>query len=453
MKDINTAIKETNIFITKSKIIITTAWNKEDIEFLKTLKHHSYDAKENRWLISNINDNIKLIKSNFRGRFQIVENENEIPSRTAAQRLYKNELHIVEHVKGRIKIIARYRKDLTNLIKTFPYRTWDNENKWWTTVNSEQVIRQLEEFCRINNIKLSYFDTKVLKVTPRRHKDSIPNYRKCPAEYIDKLTIMRYSKSTINSYSSSFEEFINYYHQKLIKEITEPEILEFLRYLVVERNVSQSYQNISINAIKFYYEKVLGESRKFYYVERPLKEKTLPIVLNKDEISKMIKVTDNVKHKAILMLIYSAGLRVSEAINLKIEDIDSKRMLIHIKSAKGKKDRTSLLSEKTLVFLREYYKLYSPNNYLFTGQYGGKYAASSIQKMVKAAAKKAGIKKNVSTHTLRHSFATHLLEQGVNLRYIQSLLGHESSKTTEIYTHISSRSYDGIINPIDELDI
>ena len=112
-----------------------------------------------------------------------------------------------------------------------------------------------------------------------------------------------------------------------------------------------------------------------------------------------------------------------------------------------------MLSEKTLVFLREYYKLYSPDEYLFTGQYGGKYAASSIQKMVKAVAKKAGIKKNVSTHTLRHSFATHLLEQGVNLRYIQSLLGHESSKTTEIYTHISSRSYDGIISPIDELDI
>jgi len=453
MENSDTNSKTTYIFIYKSKIILTTAWNKEDIAFLKTLKHHSYDAKENRWLISNTIENLELIKDNFKNRFQIVENESEIPSRTAAQRLYKNELHIVEHKKGRIKIIARYRKDLTKLIKTFPFRTWDSDNKWWTTVNSEQVIQQLEDFCSLNNMKISYFDTKVLNVTPRKHKDSIPNYRKCPTEYIDKLTIMRYSKSTISSYSSNFEEFINYFHHKAIKEITEPEILEFLRYLVVERNVSQSYQNISINAIKFYYEKVLGESRKFYYVERPLKEKTLPVVLNKEEVSKMIKLTDNVKHKAILMLIYSAGLRVSEAIELKIEDIDSKRMLIHIKGAKGKKDRTSLLSEKTLVFLREYYKLYSPKEYLFTGQYGGKYAASSIQKMVKAAAKRAGIKKNVSTHTLRHSFATHLLEQGVNLRYIQSLLGHESSKTTEIYTHISIRSFDGINSPIDDLDI
>ncbi len=453
MENTDSTIKATYIFILNSKIVLTTAWNKEDVAFLKSLKHSSYDSRENRWLISNTNENIQLIKSFFNGRFQIVETENDFPSRTAAQKLYKNELHIIEHVKGRIKIIARYRKDLTELIKGFPYRTWDNENKWWTTVNSEVVIQELESFCKIHNIKILYFDTKTKMITPRRHKDSIPNYRKCPSEYIDKLKMIRYSESTIRSYSSNFEEFINYFHQKNIKEISEPDILEFLRYLVVERGVSSSYQNISINAIKFYYEKVLGESRKFYYVERPLKERTLPVVLNKDEISRMIKLTDNVKHKAILMLIYSAGLRLGEALNLRIEDIDSKRMLIHIKAAKGKKDRTSLLSQKTLVFLREYYKLYIPKEYLFTGQYGGKYTSSSVQNIVKDAAKRANIIKKVTPHTLRHSFATHLLEQGVNLRYIQSLLGHESSRTTEVYTHINSRSFDGISSPIDDLDI
>jgi len=453
MKNTDSTIKATYIFILNSKIVLTTAWNKEDVEFLKSLKYSSYDARENRWLISNTNENIKLIKSFFNGRFQIVETESDFPNRTAAKKLYKNELHIIEHVKGRIKIIARYRKDLTELIKGFPYRTWDNENKWWTTVNSEFVIQELESFCKIHNIRVLYFDTKTQKITPRRHKDSIPNYRKCPSEYIDKLKMIRYSESTIRSYTSNFEEFINYFHQKKIKEISEPDILEFLRYLVVERGVSSSYQNISINAIKFYYEKVLGESRKFYYVERPLKERTLPVVLNKEEVSRMIKLTDNVKHKAILMLIYSAGLRLSEALNLRIEDIDSKRMLIHIKAAKGKKDRTSLLSTKTLVFLREYYKLYTPKEYLFTGQYGGKYTSSSVQNIVKDAAKRANIIKKVTPHTLRHSFATHLLEQGVNLRYIQSLLGHESSRTTDIYTHINSRSFDGISSPIDDLDI
>ena len=453
MENTDSNIQKAYVCVHKSKIVVTIAWKKADVDFLKLLKHSSYDSKENRWLISNTNENLDLIKDHFSDNMQFVDNESNLPSRTAAQRLYKNELHIVEHVKGRIKIIARYRIDLTQLIKSFPYRTWDNDNKWWTTVDSEQVIQQLENFCQNNDIKIRYFDTRVQKVSPRIHKDRIPNYRTCPKEFTEKLIIMRYSESTISSYSSSFEEFINFFHHKKVTEISEPDILEFLRYLVVDRHVSSSYQNVSINAIKFYYEKVLGESRKFYYVERPRKEKTLPVVLNKDEISKMIKLTDNVKHKSIIMLIYSAGLRVSEAINIRIEDIDSKRMMIHIKGAKGKKDRTTLLSEKTLVYLREYYKLYSPEEYLFTGQYGGMYAASSILKIVKTAAKKAGVKKSVSTHTLLHSFATHLLEQGVNLRYIQSLLGHESSKTTEIYTHINSRSFDGIASPLDDLDI
>ncbi len=264
---------------------------------------------------------------------------------------------------------------------------------------------------------------------------------------------MRYSDSTVRTYSSNFEEFINFHHTKKINDISEPEIIEFMRYLVVERKISESYQNTSINAIKFYYEKLLGESRKFYYLERPKREKTLPVVMSKEEVYAMIKLTKNIKHKAILMLIYSAGLRVSEAVNMRLEDIDSKRNIIVIRQGKGKKDRNSLLSEKTLVFLREYYKLYQPKEYLFTGMNGGKYTTSSIQKIVKQAAKRAGIIKNITSHTLRHSFATHLLEQGVNLRYIQTLLGHESSKTTEIYTHVSSMAYGDIKNPFDDIDL
>ena len=439
--------------IDKSRISIIIEWNKLDISFLKSLKHQTYDVLKNCWFITNTTVNINLIKEYFVGRLEMLEKIEDKLSNKKPNEIYKNELHIVEYEKGRIKIIAKYRKDLITLIKSFPFRNWDVKNKWWTTVNSEQVINSLEEFCSDNNISIKYLESNRNKIKPRISKESIPNFRKCPKEYIDKLLIMRYSKSTINSYQSSFEEFINYYHTKKINEISEPEILQFLRYLVAERHVSTSYQNISINAIKFYFERVLKETRKFYYVDRPRKEKKLPVVLNKDEIAKMIKLTDNIKHKAILMLIYSAGLRVSEAINIRIEDIDSKRKLIHIKGAKGKKDRTSLLSNKTLLFLREYFKLYTPKEYLFSGQRGGKYAASSIQKIVKSASNKAGILKNVTTHTLRHSFATHLLEKGVNLRYIQTLLGHENSTTTEIYTHVSSDSYEGISSPIDDLDI
>ncbi len=195
----------------------------------------------------------------------------------------------------------------------------------------------------------------------------------------------------------------------------------------------------------------MGESKKFYYLDRPKREKTLPEVLTKQEVKLMIDKTENIKHKCLIMLIYSAGLRVSEAINLKVEDIDSERGVIKIIQGKGKKDRISLLSKELLIHLREYYKLYQPSKYLFTGINNGSYSASSVLKIVKNAAKKAKINKHVTTHTLRHSFATHLLEQGTDLRYIQNLLGHASSKTTEIYTHITKKGMENIKNPMDDM--
>jgi site-specific recombinase XerD len=175
----------------------------------------------------------------------------------------------------------------------------------------------------------------------------------------------------------------------------------------------------------------------------------LPNVLSKEDVIAIIAATTNLKHKALLALIYSAGLRISEALAMQPKDIDSKRMLIHVKNAKGKKDRYTLLSEKVLVILREYYNIYQPKTYLFEGQAGGAYSSRSAQTVLKLAVKKAGIDKPVSLHTLRHSFATHLLESGTDLRYIQDLLGHSSPKTTMIYTHVSSSSLKKIKNPFD----
>lgn len=230
-------------------------------------------------------------------------------------------------------------------------------------------------------------------------------------------------------------------------------IIEFLRYLVNERRVSTSYQNQSINAIKFYYERVCGGSRKIYLIDRPREETYLPEVLSEEEVKAILDATENLKHKALLMTIYSAGLRVSEATNLKIKDIDSQRMQIRVEQGKGKKDRYTLLGKKTLEILRKYVKEYKPLNFLFEGTKGESYSPRSIQMILKNSVRKVGISKHVSVHTLRHSFATHLLEAGTDLRYIQSLLGHESSKTTEIYTHITKKGFDQIINPLDRLEI
>ena len=196
----------------------------------------------------------------------------------------------------------------------------------------------------------------------------------------------------------------------------------------------------------------LVRPRKVYYIERPQKEKFLPEVLSEEEVIKIIKSISNTKHKALIMTIYSGGLRISELINLKVKDIDSDRMQIRISQSKGKKDRYTLLSKKTLITLRQYFKEYKPKEWLFEGESGGQYSTTSVEKILKRALIATGIKKRITVHSLRHSFATHLLESGTDLRYIQNLLGHSSSKTTEIYTHITTKGLDRIVNPLDKLE-
>jgi len=264
---------------------------------------------------------------------------------------------------------------------------------------------------------------------------------------------LRYSPRTLKNYCNLFEEFINYYSSKHPDEITEEEIIAYMNYLVTERRISASYQNMAINAIKFYYEKVQGGKRTFYQLDRPLKDKKLPVVLSEQEVAAILSATPNLKHRTMLMLCYSAGLRVGELLNLTLPDIDSDKMQVWVRGGKGKKDRFSLLSERVLQLLRKYYREYRPQHYLFEGQSGGAYSQRSIQLALAAACQRAGIRKQVTMHTLRHSFTTHMLENGTDLRYIQVLLGHSSSKTTEIYTHVTSKGLSQIRSPLDNLGL
>jgi site-specific recombinase XerD len=181
--------------------------------------------------------------------------------------------------------------------------------------------------------------------------------------------------------------------------------------------------------------------------------KRLPVVLSKEEVSRLINVTDNLKHKTILLLIYSAGLRLEELLDLKISDIDSKRLKIHIVQGKGKKDRYAILSEKVITVLHRYFNEYHPTEFLIEGRAGGRYSEKSVQTIMKQALAKAEISKKATVHTLRHSFATHLLDDGTDIRFIQELLGHVRLETTQIYTYVSSRSVDKIKSPVDGLDI
>ncbi len=269
-------------------------------------------------------------------------------------------------------------------------------------------------------------------------------------EYKDLLIQKRYSQNTISAYCSYFFDFCKYFENKNIEYLEKNEINQYILFLIKEKNISVSQQNQRINAIKFYYEKILKRQKEYYDVHRPRKEHKLPKVLSKAEIKRILEVVNNSKHKCILSLLYSAGLRRSELLELKLTDIDSQRMVLNIRGAKGKKDRISLLSQNMLEMLRAYYREYRPKEFLFEGAKGGQYSATSIVSILKQAGFKAGIKKRVTPHMLRHSFATHLLEQGTDLRYIQELLGHKSSKTTEIYTHVSNQAIGKITNPLDE---
>ncbi len=267
----------------------------------------------------------------------------------------------------------------------------------------------------------------------------------------ERIISRRFSDSTHRIYMSMFREFLLYFHPKPLHQIVEKDIYDFQHYLVAEKKVSSSYQNQSINSLKFYLEQVCGMDRKKYNLERPVKEQKLPLVLTTKEISLILKSCSNIKHRAILMTIYSAGLRISEIQKLTINDIDSENMRIFIRGGKGKKDRITTLSPHLLALLRDYYRLHRPKSFLFEGPKNTLYSASSIRKVLHRACHKAGISKPVKVHTLRHSFATHLIENGTNLRYVQVLLGHTSPKTTEIYTHVSSEKLTQVTSPLEKL--
>ena len=277
--------------------------------------------------------------------------------------------------------------------------------------------------------------------------------RDCPVDYIEQLDRMRYSENTKRVYVNFFKSFLNYFPDTPPEEISDDQVNRYMNHLLMTKKVGTSTQNQVINAIKFYYKKVRKGRRKVYALERPLKETKLPKVLSEEDVVAILTAVDNIKHKTMLWLIYAAGLRRSELINLKINDVDSRRMVLNIRAGKGKKDRITLLSEKVLVLLRAYFREYRPKVWLFEGSQGNPYSATSLQKVFAQALRRSGVRKEASLYTLRHSFATHLLERGTDLRYIQSLLGHNSSKTTEIYTHVTTKGFEKIRSPLDDLDL
>ncbi len=317
-----------------------------------------------------------------------------------------------------IEIKFSYDKTIVEMVRAIPGRKYLPEQRVW-------IIPEIPNY-RTDISK--YFDNYVtLKFQEDQSGETVPT------GYSNELNLRRYSRNTKRAYISAFKNFVNYYSSKDVSTLTDEDVNIYITYLVEKKNVSPAIQKQAINAIKFYYEKVLRRSVKQYLYKRPKGSKKLPTVLSEKEVVKILLALKNLKHRTILTVIYSAGLRLSEVINLKMDDLDFDRKLIRVKMAKGRKDRYTILSPRLEVLLEEYIKFYNPVKYLFEGQKGDKYSAKSVQNIMQNAVKIAKISKHATVHTLRHSFATHLLENGTDLRYIQELLGHSSSKTTEIY--------------------
>lgn len=331
----------------------------------------------------------------------------------------------------RIAVYFEKRQELIQRIKKIGDARWSYRLGAWHLPCTEE---------NLNRFKL---ENAILKT---EKKDKV-------AQFSRWMKSKRYSDNTIKTYSEALKSFLQFFNSKPIEEITNADLINYNNDYIIKNDLSSSYQNQIVNAVKLFFRTIENKVMNEELIHRPKKYNPLPKVIAEEEVAAIINGLENIKHKCMLSLIYSAGLRRSELLNMRISDIDSKRMQIHINKAKGGKDRIAPLSETILKLLRQYYTVYKPKDYLFEGQRGEQYSERSLALVLKKGCQLAGIKKNINLHMLRHSYATHLLESGTDLRYIQELLGHKSSKTTEIYTHVSNKAMKKIISPLDKLDI
>jgi len=336
--------------------------------------------------------------------------------------------------------------ELISAVKSLGIARWSQTKRNWF------IAKERFDF---NNLKKALGEKAVIDDSGLTEKTKT----QVPAEVENGLSKLRlwmahkrYSQSTINTYLDAAKSFLMFTYPKAINNITNDDVVRYVNEYIIKNGLSFSYQNQVVNAIKLFFREVVKSNFDVDKLERPRREYRLPNVLSKDDIKLILNAHSNIKHKTMLSLIYSCGLRRGELLNLRPTDIDSKRNVVVIKQAKGKKDRIVPLSKKILIMLREYYAAYKPKTWLFEGQIKNeKYDERSLANVLKQALTKVNITKPVSLHWLRHSYATHLLESGTDLRYIQELLGHSSSRTTEIYTHVSTKNIQQIKSPFDDL--
>jgi integrase/recombinase XerD len=363
---------------------------------------------------------------------------------------------------------------LNGIVRKLPEVKWSQTNKCWYVPLDQQSYKGIYKALhgkaelditalkgyleKRNQVKATLPSTSeksvskpaVMSSTWKLNKENLAALEK----FIELLKLKAYSPSTIRTYRNEFLQLLQILKKKPVNELIPDDLKRYMVYAMEKEGIKENTAHSRLNALKFYFEQVLHREKFFWEIPRPKKPLLLPKVLGEDELGKLFNSLGNAKHKAMLFTAYSAGLRVSEVAALKIKDIDSGRMQILVEQAKGKKDRYVTLSPVLLDILRSYIKKYKPKPliYLFESeQTGTAYPTRTIQRIFQIAKEKSGIKKEVGIHSLRHSFATHLLEKGTDIRYIKEILGHFDIKTTERYLHVSKKELANIMSPLDDL--
>lgn len=364
----------------------------------------------------------------------------------------KRQYHRKAH---QITINFRYNATLIQLLRQKTEAKWSKTHSAWYVQNNPKNLKTIfgvfKGFATVDANEV--FDKKLptKKFPKKRIRHLSDANRTLLNNFYKYLKGKRYSESTVHTYSQLVADFVEFYNNEAIENLNNRSVEHYIETIYVKRNYAINTQRQFISAMKLFVVFYRDSKINDLELQRPKKARILPNVLSYIEIIRLIQVTKNLKHRMVIALIYSSGLRISELINLKVADLEIDRRQIFIKNAKGKKDRYVSLAESILPLLKNYLMTYSPKEYLIEGQHGLKYSDSSIRKFLKHSCKLAKIKKLVSPHTLRHSYATHLLEQGVNLRHIQELLGHARPETTMVYTHVARKDLLDIQSPLDKV--
>jgi integrase/recombinase XerD len=440
-----------------SRLKIEFPFDSKIAEAIKKIDGYAWSQTHGAWLIPHrevaFNQLHAIFKKDDIPQFESFDYPKKI---TSEQTWFDNQSIVIEVVGD--KIILKVPKNEADIIflKSLKFSRWNPDNYRWEIPNYDETIEDLKSYFGKRLSKLTIKDNEPIAVKSRAVKPE----KVLPTEEIYAHIALfkkwmehkRYGPSSICTYTEALQIFLVFMLPKTAQEIVADDMIRFVNEYIIRNNLSYSYQNQFVNSAKLFFKQVIKSPLDIEKLERPRREHKLPNVLSKEEVKAILTSQKNTKHRTMLSLIYACGLRRSELLSLRPKDIDSKRNILKIINAKGKKDRIIPISENIIEMLRAYYKLYKPKIWLFEGQEEQTpYSEKSLQSVLKQAVEKAGINKPVTLHWLRHSYATHLLESGTDLRYIQELLGHKSSKTTEIYTHVSTKSLQKIKSPFDDL--